>query len=170
MSESFSHSLTIHCPPLSGPSWARRPSALSLAKCFSTALGDIPSSFASLVPEYSGWTLSISRIFSLLFGFFSPLFGFFSPLFKFSPYFFANFGAPQTTHQHLLLVIWSTEICSCDSAKAYADVICDIMFKTWIWAGLKVIDSIVFYISYKTKIRISQRNQMILRYIVISAD
>jgi len=42
---------TVHDPPLSGPSLLMRPSAFSLARCFSMALGVIPMTSASLRAE-----------------------------------------------------------------------------------------------------------------------
>ena len=58
---------------MSGPSRTMVPDALNFARCFSTALAEIPISAAILVAEYSGCTFSKSRIFLLLFTFFSEL-------------------------------------------------------------------------------------------------
>ena len=43
--------ITVQEPPLSGPSLRMRPSAFSLARCFSMALGVIPMTLASLRAE-----------------------------------------------------------------------------------------------------------------------
>ena len=42
---------TVQDPPLSGPSLLMRPSAFSLTRCFSTALGVIPMTSANLRAE-----------------------------------------------------------------------------------------------------------------------
>lgn len=92
------HANTLQYPPLAGPMRSIMPSALRLARCFSTALAEMPILSASAAALNLPFAASNTTIFPLLFIGFSPPFWVFSLLFlSFHPTLCGYYRAPFHT-------------------------------------------------------------------------